>query len=124
LPGNNVFKSALTNGIRDNATASDLYLEKAGYLRLDNVTLGYTLPKIKGIENFRLYATVRNLFVITKYDGIDPEIKNGLSVKPGNNVQISPGGVLDNQSYIDATYGGDAYYPRTRSFVLGLSVVF
>ena len=108
LPGNNVFKAALTNGIRDNATASDLYLEKASYLRLDNMTLAYNFPKVKGFQNLRVYLTGRNLFVVTKYDGIDPEIRNADT----------------NQSYIDATYGGDAYYPRTRSFVLGLNVSF
>jgi iron complex outermembrane receptor protein len=107
LPGNNVFKAALTNGIRDNATASDLYLEKASYLRLDNATIGYNF-KIKGISSLRVYATGRNLFVITKYDGIDPEIRPADS----------------NQAYIDATYGGDAYYPRTRSYVLGLNLSF
>jgi len=108
LPGNNIFKAGLTNGIRDNATASDLYLEKASYLRLDNMTLGYSFNKIKGIQSLRVYATGRNLFVITKYDGLDPEIRNADT----------------NQSYIDATYGGDAYYPRTRSFILGLSLSF
>jgi iron complex outermembrane receptor protein len=108
LPGNNIFQAGLTNGIRDNATASDLYLEKASYLRLDNATLGYSFNKIKGIQNLRVYVTGRNLFVVTKYDGLDPEIRNADS----------------NQSYIDATYGGDAYYPRTRSFVLGLNLSF
>jgi iron complex outermembrane receptor protein len=108
LPGNNVFKAALTNGIRDNATASDLYLENASYLRLDNATLSYTFAKVKGFQNLRVYFTGRNLFVITKYDGIDPEIRNADT----------------NQAYIDATYGGDAYYPRTRSFVFGLNVAF
>jgi TonB-dependent starch-binding outer membrane protein SusC len=108
LPGNNVFKAALTNGIRDNATASDLYLEKASYLRLDNATLGYSFNKIKGIQSLRVYVTGRNLFVITKYDGLDPEIRPADS----------------NQAYIDATYGGDAYYPRTRSFLVGLNLSF
>jgi TonB-linked SusC/RagA family outer membrane protein len=108
LPGNNVFKAALTNGIRDNATASDLYLEKASYLRLDNATLGYSFGKIKGVQSLRVFVTGRNLFVITKYDGLDPEIRPADS----------------NQAYIDATYGGDAYYPRTRSFLVGLNVSF
>ncbi len=111
LPGNNVFKAALTNGIRDNATSSDLYLEKASYLRLDNATIGYSFSKIKGIQSLRVYLTGRNLFVITKYDGLDPEIRNAYDPVTGS-----------NQSYIDATYGGDAYYPRTRSFIVGLNL--
>jgi TonB-linked SusC/RagA family outer membrane protein len=108
LPGNNVFTSALTNGIRDAATASDLYMEKAGFLRLDNLTLAYTFKKINGIQNLRVYVSGNNLFVITNYSGLDPEIRNANT----------------SESYIDANYGGDGYYPRSRSFSVGVNVAF
>jgi len=108
LPGSNVNQQALTNGIKDATVASDLFLQKAGYLRLDNLTLGYTFKKIQGFQNLRVYASGNNLFVITKYNGLDPEIRNGNT----------------NEAYIDATYGGDAYYYRTRSFSLGVNVSF
>src|SRR5512133_3885357 len=54
---------------------SDRYLESGSYVRLENITLGYTrkLDKIK-IKSARIYITPSNLFVITKYKGIDPEI--------------------------------------------------
>ncbi|HTI92208.1 MAG TPA: TonB-dependent receptor [Puia sp.] len=108
LPGNNVTKDALTNGIRGSQTASDLWLEKASYLRLDNITLSYNFHNIKGIESLRVYATGTNLFVITHYKGMDPEIRNGNS----------------NQSYIDANVYGDAFYPRSRTALIGVNVSF
>ncbi len=108
LPGNNVFTSALTNGIRDAATASDLYMENASFLRLDNLTLAYTFKKIGNMQNLRLYISANNLFVITKYSGLDPEIRNANT----------------NESYIDANYGGDGYYARSRSFSFGVNVAF
>ena len=61
---------------------SDIFLEKGDYLRLKNVTLGYTLPKSVGraiglqSTSIRLYVSVDNAFTITGYDGIDPEVGN------------------------------------------------
>ncbi|MBE7174669.1 MAG: SusC/RagA family TonB-linked outer membrane protein, partial [Williamsia sp.] len=57
---------------------SDRYVENAGYLRLKNVQLGYSLPKklmtqLGFIQNFRIYVSAVNLFTITKYSGYDPE---------------------------------------------------
>ncbi|HWB24117.1 MAG TPA: SusC/RagA family TonB-linked outer membrane protein [Chitinophagaceae bacterium] len=108
LPGNNVFKDAISNPYTSPATASDLYLENGSYLRLDNVTLAYTFNKIKGIDLLKVYVSGNNLFVITKYKGLDPEIRNGNT----------------NEAYIDATYGGDAYYYRTRAVSLGVNISF
>jgi iron complex outermembrane receptor protein len=108
LPGNNVTKEALTNGIKDAAVASDLWLEKASYLRLDNATLAYNFGKIKGVQSLQVYISGNNLFVITPYKGLDPEIRVADS----------------NQSYIDATYGSDGYYPRTRSVSFGVHITF
>ncbi|HVZ55773.1 MAG TPA: TonB-dependent receptor [Chitinophagaceae bacterium] len=111
LPGNNVTKKALTNGIKDAAFASDLWLQKASYLRLDNATIAYTFPNLKGnIKSVRVYLAANNLFVITPYGGIDPEIQ---TANTGS-----------NQAYIDVTYYGSAFYPRTRSFALGVNVAF
>ncbi|MHB1922271.1 MAG: SusC/RagA family TonB-linked outer membrane protein [Chitinophagaceae bacterium] len=108
LPGNNVTKEALTNGIKDAPIASDLWLENASFLRLDNMTLAYTFSHIKGIQNLQVFVTGNNLFVITPYKGLDPEIRTGDT----------------NQAYIDANYGGDGYYPRTRSYSIGVHVSF
>src|SRR5690606_16704017 len=62
---------------------SDYFLEDASFFRLDNVTLGYNfkdlLKKTTGTDlNLRLYTSVQNVFVITKYDGLDPEVDNGI----------------------------------------------
>jgi len=108
LPANNVFKDATTNGIKDAAIASDLYLENGSYIRLDNATLAYSFKGIKGVDNLKVYVSGNNLFVITKYKGLDPEIRTGNT----------------NQAYIDATYGGDAYYYRTRSVSVGVNISF
>ncbi len=110
LPSNNVAREALTNGLKDKTpVSSDLWLENASYLRLDNATLSYNFNKVSnGIDNLRLFVTGNNLLVITKYKGLDPEVKNG----------------DDNQAYIDYTNGGNGYYPKARSFVFGVNVSF
>ena len=62
----------------DNDRWSDRYIENGSYVRLKNVTLGYTFPKKTirhiGLESLRLYANFQNLWTITKYSGYDPEI--------------------------------------------------
>lgn len=60
---------------------SDFFLEKAWYLRLDNVSIGYTFP-VKKIRSIRLYAAARNIAVITPYKGMDPETGNGIGAYP------------------------------------------
>ncbi|HVX28025.1 MAG TPA: SusC/RagA family TonB-linked outer membrane protein [Parafilimonas sp.] len=114
LPGNNVTKEALTNGIKDAAAVSDLWLEKASFLRMDNASLSYTFQHVKGIESLRAYVAANNVFVITPYKGLDPEIQT----------QDTNIGGTTNQAYIDVSYYGNAFYPKTRSFTLGVSVSF
>jgi hypothetical protein len=62
----------------DNFRFSDRYVENAGYFRLQNLTVGYTLPKslvakTRALQNLRLYATGINLFTVTSYTGLDPD---------------------------------------------------
>lgn len=85
------------------------WLEDASYLRLSNLIVGYTLPekmvKKVGIQNLRIYATGGNLFVLTGYSGLDPEV----------NTNGNYGGF--------PTLGLDYYtYPRSRTFTLGLKL--
>ncbi|MGK7396403.1 MAG: SusC/RagA family TonB-linked outer membrane protein [Candidatus Cyclobacteriaceae bacterium M3_2C_046] len=63
------------NGIYNNDITSH-YIEDGSFMRLKNVTLGYTLPKgaISGLTNLRLYITGQNLFTLTRYSGYDPEV--------------------------------------------------
>ena len=77
---------------------SDLFVENGSFLRMDYATLGYTFPKwLEGKASVRLFASVQNPFIITEYDGLDPEITGG----------------------IDATI-----YPRQRQFLFGVNVKF
>ena len=104
LASNNVTKEALTSGIKDGLHVSDLWLENASYLRLDNASLGYNFKNIKGISNMRLYLAGNNIFVITKYKGLDPEFAPGSHYTDGN--------------------GALQVYPKSRAFVLGANVSF
>lgn len=83
-------------------------VEDASFLRLSNVTLGYTFPKqlIKKIKlsNLRVYATGNNLFTWTPYTGFDPEVSNMRS-------PLTPG----------VDFGA---YPRSRSFIFGVNIAF
>lgn len=81
---------------------STRYIENGSYIRMDNATLGYNF-KIRSakIKSARLYITSNNLFVITKYRGIDPEINLG-GIEPG----------IDNNNF----------YPKTRTFMLGINI--
>lgn len=66
-------------GFRNTADVvlSDLYVENGSFLRMDNITLGYTFPKwLEGKASVRLYTGVQNAFILTKYSGLDPEITN------------------------------------------------
>lgn len=108
LPGNNVTKDALTNGIRGSQTASDYWLQNASYLKLDNVTLSYTFKHIAGLEQLRFYVTGANLLTFTPYKGIDPEVTTGDSAL----------------AYIDANEYGTGYYPKSKTFILGANVAF
>ncbi|MBX2925272.1 MAG: SusC/RagA family TonB-linked outer membrane protein [Chitinophagaceae bacterium] len=111
LPSVNTLKEAVTSGLRDNPTPSDYWLENDSYMRLESLTLSYTFPNVKGIDNLRLYLSGNNLFVITKYKGLDPEVAS-----------------VDNQAtpaFIDLTYnGGGGYYPKSRSVTFGITVSF
>jgi len=121
LPGNNVTKEALTNGIKDAPVASDYWLENASFLRLDNATLSYAFKNISFANTLRVFVSGNNLFVITKYRGLDPEIKTENAVGGGN---ILFGNNLNggqDQAYIDANYGNQAFYPRVRVFTIGVS---
>jgi TonB-linked SusC/RagA family outer membrane protein len=121
LPGNNVTKEALTNGIKDAPVASDKWLESASFLRMDNITVSYSFKNVSFASSLRVFVSSNNLFVITKYRGLDPEVKTenaaGGSILFNSNLNGS-----NNQAYIDANYGGQAYYPRVRSFTLGVNI--
>lgn len=84
-------------GSNINQLMSDYYVHNASFLRMDNIFVGYNVGNVFGDATLRLSATVQNVFVITKYKGLDPEI----------------GGGIDN-----------SFYPRPRTFVLGVNLDF
>jgi iron complex outermembrane receptor protein len=66
------------NYVDGNDAMSDYFIRNASFLKLDNVTLGYSFPRLFGSTiNGRVYATAQNVFTITKYDGLDPEVDGG-----------------------------------------------
>ncbi|WP_194776461.1 TonB-dependent receptor domain-containing protein [Pararhodonellum marinum] len=76
------WNSVITNNtptsplVTSTPTFSDLYLERGDFLRLDNLQIGYNVAsRSNNISNFRLYAGVQNLFTITQFSGVDPEVR-------------------------------------------------
>lgn len=70
---NRISTSKAVSGLTS-AQYSSLYVEKADFVKLDNITLGYNFPsQSKAFKNLRMYFSVQNAFVITNYTGIDPE---------------------------------------------------
>ena len=58
---------------------SDIYLENASFLRMDNITLGYTFNNLsKTLKSVRIWTGMTNVFVLTEYSGLDPEVFNGI----------------------------------------------
>lgn len=98
---NNVTRDALNTGFKTGTTLqkySNYYVQNASFLRLDNLMVGYNFKEVaNGDINLRVYGTVNNIAVATKYNGLDPEVDGGID----NNV-----------------------YPRPTTFLLGVNLGF
>lgn len=97
------------------------WLESGSFVRFDNWQVGYNipLPASKYITNARIYAGGNNLFIITKYKGIDPELQVKADLQNNGTIQQAPNAVgLDGGGY------GNVVYPKTRTFQLGLNLTF
>jgi iron complex outermembrane receptor protein len=92
---NNLHRSVLDNGFETPQYFSDVYVEDASFLRMENIELGYTFG---GLNNLRVFGVVQNAFTLTGYSGVDPT--------------ASITGIDNNR------------YPRTRTFTGGLSIGF
>jgi len=104
MPGANALNDPLTSTLKVTPRFSNFYLEKGSYMRLDNMSVGYTFRGLLG--GVRVYATAQNLFVITKYSGLDPELP--ISTSSGLAPGVEP---LE-------------FYPKARIFSIGLNVNF
>ena len=102
-PGN-MLRSAIESPVNADPQYSDYYVEKGDFLKLDNITLGYTLPKrfLLGSDNVRVYFSALNVATFTNYSGLDPELE--LGAKAG----------VDQRGF----------YPRTTTYTVGLNVKF
>lgn len=90
-----------------NPVVCDYFLEKGDYLKLDMMTLGYTInPKsCRFLDRVRLYGTMKNVFTLTKFSGVDPSTYQVNGLTPG-------------------AQGSRTYFPSTRQFIVGLQVDF
>ncbi len=109
-PGTKTPRASI-NDPNDNDRISSRYIEDGSYIRIKNLTLGYTFPKKwvskARIENIRLYCNIQNLYTFTKYSGYDPEV--------GASTQDSTG----------LTYGIDnGRYPSPTMYSFGLNITF
>ncbi|MBD0278587.1 MAG: SusC/RagA family protein, partial [Flavisolibacter sp.] len=96
----------------------DYYIEPGGYLRLRNLQLGYTLPQNLmtrfGIDRLRFYIQAQNLFTITKYTGLDPEIATWNTGRNDYNARL-----------VDRNLGVDVgNYPTPKQYIFGLNLGF
>ncbi|MCW0485159.1 SusC/RagA family TonB-linked outer membrane protein [Riemerella anatipestifer] len=74
----NVTRDYLNTGFTKAQYFSDYYVENASFLRMDNINIGYNFPQFIGNARLRVNASVNNVFVVTKYSGVDPEVFNGV----------------------------------------------
>jgi TonB-dependent starch-binding outer membrane protein SusC len=94
---NNLNKSYLKTGFQSRQYLSDYYVENASFLKMDNLTLAYNLGEVIKNCNLNVSGMIQNVFTITKYTGVDPEVPNG----------------MDN-----------TFYPRPRIFSISLGLDF
>ena len=105
FPNSNVYATTGQNGLKDAPQYSDYYLEKGDYIKLENISLSYNFDvnNINYISSARLYASCSNVFTISKYSGLTPDLEAG-GTKPG----------LD----------GLNFYPVSRTFTIGAAIKF
>jgi len=97
---NNIHKSAFTTNFKERQLKSNYYLEDASFLKLDNITLSYSINNAPFFRSMRVYTTIQNIMTITGYSGLDPE-----------SPQFKSG--IDND-----------VYPVSTTYLLGLNVSF
>lgn len=94
---NNMSKSYLDTGFKNRQYLSDYYVQNASFLKMDNLSLGYNFGRISKWCSLNVNAIVQNVFCITKYKGVDPEVPGGMDM---------------------------SFYPRPRTFSLGVGLEF
>ena len=114
VAGANAMKGDDLTLLRENSRVCSYYLEDGSYARLDNMSIGYTFDtkKIDWLDKARIYVAAQNLFVITGYSGLDPE------------VEVFRGEASDNNAGLDPGIEPRNYMPKARSFTFGVNLTF
>ena len=110
---NNEVPRAAWGGATNNNRPSTRFIEDGSYSRLKNIQLGYTLPKTFSskvrIEQFRVYVSAQNLFTLTRFSGLDPEM------------QTSENSASEGDRAVGIDWGT---YPTSKTYLIGLNVTF
>ena len=108
-PGNGIIPRAMAQTTGQNNVVSSRWVEDASFIRINNLTLGYTVPgrlmKKYSIQNLRIYLSAQNLYTLTSYSGYNPD----LSYRQDN--VLAPG----------SDYG---VYPLSRTYTMGFNFIF
>lgn len=104
----NRFPRLSTNVHTNRQYVSDLYIENGDYLRMQNITLGYDFKKLfprMALQQARIYVSAQNLFTITKYQGMDPEVGFGAEDPWASGIDVG-------------------FYPSPRTYIIGVNLKF
>lgn len=114
LIGTNALNDPLVHQLTESSRICSYYIENASFMRLDNMSLGYTFntKKIDWLDKARVYVAGQNLFVITGYKGVDPE------------VEIFRGEITDADAGLSPGIEHRQFFPKSRTFTLGVNLTF
>ena len=114
IGGTNAMKNENLLKMSESSRVCSYYIEDASFARLDNMSIGYTFntKNINWLQKARVYAAAQNLFVITGYKGLDPE------------VEIFRGDASDSNAGLDPGIEPRNYFPKARSFTFGVNLTF
>lgn len=114
LSGANALNDELVSTLRENSRVSSFYLEDASHIRLDNMSIGYSFntKSVNWLDKARIYVAGQNLFVVTGYKGLDPEVEVFRGNPTDDGAGLSPG--IEPRNYM----------PKARSFTFGVNLTF
>lgn len=114
ISGANAMKNDDLMRMRENSRVCSYYVENGSFARLDNMSIGYTFntKKVNWLEKARVYVAAQNLFVITGYKGLDPEVEIFRGEATDSDAGLSPG--IEPRNYM----------PKARSFTFGVNLTF
>lgn len=114
LIGTNALKDPLVHQLTESSRICSYYIENASFMRLDNMSLGYTFntKKIDWLDKARVYVAGQNLFVITGYKGVDPEVEIFRGEASDDDAGLSPG--IEHRQF----------FPKARTFTIGVNLTF